>query len=61
MSPTLVAGTAQERVDLGLHRGLDDQPGTRASDILDHLPDLTRAVEQGIDLAPDPLHRRYSY
>lgn len=53
----LVAGPAQERVDLGLHRRLDDQPGTQARDILDDLGQLTRAVEQGVDLGTDPVGR----
>ena len=53
----LVAGPAQEHLDLGLHRGLDDQPGTQAGDVLDDLRQLTRPVEQGVDLATDPLGR----
>ncbi len=36
-SGPLVAGPAQEHIDLGLHRGLDDQPGTQAGDVLDNL------------------------
>ena len=54
----LVAGPAQERLDLGFQRGLDDQPGAEAGDILDHLAQLTLPAEQGIDLGTDLLGRR---
>jgi hypothetical protein len=55
---TLVAGPAQECLDLGFQRGLDDQPGTEAGDILDHLAQLTLPAEQGVDLGTDLLSRR---
>jgi hypothetical protein len=53
-------GPAQEDVYLGLDRGLDDEPGTQAHDILDDLPELPRAVVQGVDLTTDRVGRRYS-
>ena len=56
----LVAGPTQERIDLGFQRGLDNQPGTQAGDVLDHLAQLTLPAEQGIDLGTDLLGRRYS-
>ena len=48
-------GPTDEHLDLGLDRSLDNQPGPEAGDILDDLPDLTRPVEQGVDLATDPV------
>ena len=56
----LIAGTSEEHVDLGLHRSLDDQPGAEAGDVLDDLRQVTLSVEQGVDLAPDPVRGRYS-
>jgi hypothetical protein len=56
----LVAGPAQEGLHLGLQRRLDDQPGTQAGDVLDHLAQLTLPAEQGINLGTDLLGRRYS-
>jgi hypothetical protein len=52
---SLVAGPAQEQVDLGLHRGLDDQPGAQPGNVLDDLRQVTRPVEQGVDLATDAI------
>ena len=51
----LIADPAQEHVDLGLYRSLDDQPRTKTSDVLDDLRQVTRPVEQGVDLATDPV------
>jgi hypothetical protein len=45
---------------VGLHRGLDDQTGAEASDVLNDLSQLTLTVEQGIDLATDTVGGRYS-
>jgi hypothetical protein len=57
----LVAGPAEEHLDLGLQRRLDDQPGTEAGDVLDHLRQVTLTVEQGIDLTANAVGGRYSY
>ena len=54
---TLVAGAAQEHLDLSLHSGLDDQPRPQTRDVLDDLRQLTRPVEQSVDLAADLLDR----
>jgi len=54
----LIAGPAQERLHLSFQRGLDDQPGTQARDVLDHLAQLTLPAEQGVDLGTDLLGRR---
>jgi len=51
----LVAGAAEKHVDLGLDRGLNDQPGAEAAAVLDDLADLPRTVEQGVDLATGPI------
>jgi hypothetical protein len=42
-------------LDLGLHRGLDYQPGTQAGEVRDDLRQLKRPVEQGVDVATDLL------
>jgi hypothetical protein len=55
MRATLVASAAQEHINLRLDRGLNDQSGTKARDVLDDLGHLSRAVEQGIDLATNPV------
>ena len=51
-----LAGTAQELGHLGLHGGLDQQPG----DILRRLDRVTLPSEQGGDLSADPIGGRYS-
>ena len=56
----LVARPTEELGHLGLHRGLDHQPGAQPGDLLQDLDQVTRTVEQGIDLAADPLSGRYS-
>lgn len=40
----------RDLVVLGLHRGLEDQLGAEAGDVLDDLDQLTRTVEQGVEL-----------
>jgi hypothetical protein len=49
----LVAGPAEELVDLGLHRGLDQQPGTQPGHILDDLGQVPAGTEQRVDLDAD--------
>ncbi|WUE07822.1 hypothetical protein OHA25_03290 [Nonomuraea sp. NBC_00507] len=56
----LVAGAAEEGVDLGFDGGLDDQAGAEPGDVLDDLDQVTIGGEQGIDLGTDGLDRRYS-
>ena len=56
----LVTGPAEELGHLRLQRGLDDQPGTEASDLLQHVDQVTVTAEQGVDLGTDPLAGRYS-
>jgi len=51
----LVAGPAEELGHLGLHRGLDDQSGAQAGDILEDLDQVTVGGEQGIDLGTDAI------
>ncbi|MBD3142001.1 hypothetical protein [Microbispora bryophytorum] len=41
---TLVAGAAQEGIDLSFNSGLDNQPGTETSDVLDDRPALDRRL-----------------
>jgi hypothetical protein len=55
----LVAAAAQELVDLGLQRRLQQQPGTQPGDVLDDRGEVPLAVEQRVDLATDLLCRRY--
>ncbi len=57
----LVAGAAQELLDLDLHGGLHDQPSAQARDLLQLLGKVDATPEQGIDLAADLLGGRYSY
>jgi hypothetical protein len=57
----LVAVTAKERGDLGLQRGLEQQPRPEPSDLLEDLTQVTgRVGEQLVDLGADALDRRYS-
>jgi hypothetical protein len=51
----LVAGPAEGLGHLGLHRGLDDQAGAQAGDVLEDLDQVTVAGEQGIDLGTDAI------
>ena len=60
VSDPLTPGPAEKHLDLGLGRSLDYQPGPEAGNLLDDLPDLTRSVEQGVNLATDPVSGRYS-
>src|SRR6266540_2563525 len=55
-----VALTAEELGDLGLQRGLQDQPCAEARDVLEHLAQAAVLGEQRVDLVADPLGRRYS-
>src|SRR4029453_2669484 len=57
---TLVAGTAEERGHLGLHGGLDEQPGAKTGDIFQHLDQVTLPGEQGVDFGAEPIGGRYS-
>jgi hypothetical protein len=57
---SLVAGTAEELGYLRLQRGLDDQPSTEASDLLEHVDQVTVTGEQRVDLVADPPGGRYS-
>jgi len=57
----LVAGAAEELGDLCFDRGLDDQAGTQAGDLLQGLGQVDALGEQGIDLMTDLLGGRYSY
>jgi hypothetical protein len=53
----LVAVPAKERGDLGLQRGLQQQPRPEPSDLLDHLTQVTgRVGEQLVDLGADALN-----
>jgi hypothetical protein len=51
----LVASPAEELGHLGLHRGLDDQAGAQAGDILQDPDQVTVGSEQGIDLVTDAI------
>lgn len=53
-------GPAQELLDLGLDRGLNDQAGPQAGDLLQHLAEVVLLGEEDIDLATDLLSGRYS-
>jgi hypothetical protein len=58
LGAALVAVSAKERGDLGLQRGLQQQPRPEASDLLDHLTQVTgRVSEQLVDLGADALDR----
>jgi hypothetical protein len=50
-----VAVAAEELGDLGLQRGLQDQPGAEARDVLEDLGQVAVVGEQGVDLAVDPV------
>ena len=59
-SGALVAGPAQERLDLGFHSGLDDHAGAEAGDILQDLDQVAAPGEQGVDFGAQGMRRRYS-
>ncbi|WEB44046.1 hypothetical protein MOV08_35370 [Streptomyces yunnanensis] len=59
-SGALVAGTAEEGVDLGFHRGLDDQAGAESGHVFQYLDQVAVTGEQGINLGTDGLGGRYS-
>jgi hypothetical protein len=56
----LVAGAAQELVDLGLQGGLQQQPHAPAGDVLQDRGQLTLRGEQLVDLGAQALGERYS-
>jgi hypothetical protein len=51
----LVAGTAEERVDLGLQGGLHQQPHADAGDVLQDRGEVTAGGEQLVDLGTQPV------
>jgi hypothetical protein len=54
----LVAVPAKERGDLGLQRGLQQQPRPEATDLLEDLTQVTgRVGKQLVDLGADALDR----
>jgi hypothetical protein len=54
-----VSFPAEELGDLSLQRGLQDQPGAQASDVLDDLAEVTVTVsEQGVVLGTDAVSGR---
>jgi hypothetical protein len=55
MGRALLAGPAEELGHLGLHRGLDDQSGAKAGDILEDLDQVTVSGDQGIDFGTDAI------
>src|SRR4029453_5384970 len=59
-SRPLVAGPTEELGHLHPQRGLDNQPGTEASDLLEHVDQVTIIGEQSVDLVADLLGGRYS-
>jgi hypothetical protein len=48
-----VSGSAQELLNFGLNRGLDQQPGTQPGHILDDLGQVPAGAEQRVDLSTD--------
>jgi hypothetical protein len=51
----LEAFAAEEPGDLGLQRGLQDQPRAQMRDVRDRLAEVTVAGEQGVDLGEDAV------
>jgi hypothetical protein len=51
----LVAGSAQERVDLGLQRGLHHQPHADAGDVFQDRGQVTTGGEQLVNFGTQPL------
>jgi hypothetical protein len=56
----LIAGAAEELAQLILERLLDDQPGTKPTDLLDRITKLAGTSDQRIELVAQPLARDYS-
>jgi hypothetical protein len=56
----LVAGAAEEGVDLGFDGGLDDQSGAQAGDVFEDLDEVAAVGEQGVDFGTDGLDGGYS-
>ncbi|WP_307832763.1 hypothetical protein [Planomonospora sp. ID91781] len=56
----LVAGAAEEGVDLGFDGGLDDQAGAQAGDVFEDLDEVAAVGEQGVDFGADGLGGGYS-
>jgi len=51
----LVTGAAEERLDLGLQRGLHHQPHTQTGDVLQDRGEVTARAEQLLDLGTQPV------
>jgi hypothetical protein len=53
--PAGVPLTAEELGDLGLQRGLQDQSGAEAGDVLQHLAEVAIGGEQAVDVVTDAV------
>ena len=61
VASTLVAGAAQELIDLGLDGRLHHQPHRQPGDVLEGRGQVTVRREQRVDLGADALDGRYSF